>query len=236
MSNIKNPVCVIVGAGPGNGAALAKKFAGEGFEVALLARNRERLSELAAALPRAQAYACDVIDTASVSSAFNAIARDMGAVDTVIYNAGKGILGDALSVCIDDFESAWRVNALGAFVVAQQVLPAMRQADKGTILFMGATASRRGGAKTAAFAPAKAAQRIFAESLARAYGPDGTHVGLIIIDAVVDEPYARSQFPDREDSFFCKPADIADSAFMLAKQLPSAWTFELELRPSGERW
>lgn len=236
MSHPQNPVCVIVGAGPGNGAALAQKFAMEGFDVALLARNLPRLLSLTATLPRAKAFACDVTDAASVESAFTAIAQEMGAVDTVIYNAGKGAWGDALSVSPEDFETAWRTNAFGAFTVARQVLPAMRQAGKGTIVFIGATASRRGGAKAAAFASAKAAQRIFAESLARAYGPDGVHVCLIVIDAVVDSPSARAQFADRGDSFFCKPADIAETAFMLSRQAPSAWTFELEVRPFGERW
>lgn len=236
MSHPQNPVCVIVGAGPGNGAALAQKFAKEGFDVALLARNQQRLASLATFLPRAKAFACDVTDSASVHSAFTAIAQEMGAVDTVIYNAGKGVWGDALSVSLEDFEAVWRVNALGSFMVARQVLPAMRQAGKGTIIFMGATASRRGAAKAVAFAPAKAAQRILAESLARAYGPDGVHVCLIVIDGVVDEPYSRAQFPDRGDSFFCKPVDIAETAFLLSQQAPSAWTFELEVRPFGERW
>ena len=236
MSNPVNPVCVIVGAGPGNGAALAQKFAAEGFDIALLARNRERLSALAASMPRTKTFVCDVTETASVKSAFTAIAQEMGAVDTVIYNAGKGVWGDALSVSAGDFEAAWRANALGSFLVAQQVLPAMRQAGKGTIIFMGATASRRGGAKAAAFAAAKAAQRVLAESLARAYGPDGVHVCLIVIDAVVDEPHSRAMFSDRDESFFCKPADIAETAFMLSRQPSSAWTFELEVRPFAERW
>lgn len=236
MSNPQNPICVIVGTGPGNGAALASKFAKEGFDVALLARNEERLASLAASISRAQAFTCDVTDAASVDVAFTAIGQEMGPVDTVVYNAGKGVWGDAMSVTPEGFEMAWRVNALGSFLVAQQVLPAMRAAGKGTIIFMGATASRRGGAKAAAFASAKAAQRILAESLARAYGPDGVHVCLIVIDAVVDEPHSRAMFSDRGDSFFCKPVDIAETAFMLSRQEPSAWTFELEVRPFGERW
>lgn len=236
MPHPQNPVCVIVGVGPGNGTALAQKFAHEGYAVALLARNLSRLSSLAAALPLAQAFACDVTDADSVHSAFAAIAHEMGPVEIAIYNAGKGVWGDALSVSPKDFEVAWRANAWGSFLVAQQVLPTMRQAGRGTIIFMGATASRRGGAKAAAFASAKAAQRVFAESLARAYGPDGIHVCVIVIDAVVDEPHSRAQLHDRGDGFFCKPVDIAETAFMLSKQAPSAWTFELEVRPFGERW
>ena len=96
--------------------------------------------------------------------------------------------------------------------------------------------SRRGGAKTAAFASAKAAQRSLAESLARSLGSSGIHVSLIIIDGIVDEPSVRTKLADKLDSFFVKPDDVADTAAMLTRQKPSAWTFELEARPFGETW
>jgi NAD(P)-dependent dehydrogenase (short-subunit alcohol dehydrogenase family) len=97
-------------------------------------------------------------------------------------------------------------------------------------------ASRRGGAKTAAFASAKAAQRSLAESLARSLGPSKIHVSLIIIDGIVDEPSIRTKLADKLDSFFVKPDHVADTALMLTRQKPSAWTFELEARPFGETW
>lgn len=230
----ETPVCVIVGAGPGNGAAFARRFASAGYRVALLARGQARLLSLAATIPDARAIVCDVSNSASVRLAFETILRDLGRIDVLIYNAGKGIWGDALKVNEQDFELAWRTNAFGAYVGARQVLPAMLEAGRGTILFIGATASRRGRANTAAFAAAKAAQRSLAESLARAYGPRGIHVGLLIIDGVVDEPTARATMADRPDDFFIKPDDIAETAFFLSQQAPSAWTFELDVRPFGE--
>jgi NAD(P)-dependent dehydrogenase (short-subunit alcohol dehydrogenase family) len=136
----------------------------------------------------------------------------------------------------DDFEAAWRTNTFGAFAAARSVIPAMKRRAAGHIIFVGATASRRGGAKTVAFASAKAAQRSLAESLARSLGPSKIHVSLIIIDGIVDEPSIRTKLADKPDSFFVKPDDIADTALMLTRQKPSAWTFELEARPFGETW
>jgi NAD(P)-dependent dehydrogenase (short-subunit alcohol dehydrogenase family) len=230
------PVCAVVGAGPGNGAAFARRFAAEGYRVALLARNSERLAELAATIPDSRAYPCDVTDGESIRAAFEAIARDLGPVEVLAYNAGKMVWGDPLALSEADFEAAWRINAQGAFLTARAVLPAMLEAGRGTILFIGATASRRGRPNTTAFAAAKAAQRSLAESLARAYGPKGIHVSLLIIDGVVDEPVNRPAFAGRPDEFFLKPDDIAETAVFLARQPRSAWTFELDVRPFVEQW
>jgi hypothetical protein len=167
---------------------------------------------------------------------FEAIESDLGSVDVLIYNAGKGVWGSAEEVTFEDFEAAWRTNTFGAFAAARSVITAMKRRAAGHIIFVGATASRRGGAKTAAFASAKAAQRSLAESLARSLGPSKIHVSLIIIDGIVDEPSIRTKLADKLDSFFVKPDDIADTALMLTRQKPSAWTFELEARPFGETW
>jgi NAD(P)-dependent dehydrogenase (short-subunit alcohol dehydrogenase family) len=131
---------------------------------------------------------------------------------------------------------SWRINALGALVAAQQVIPGMKQKGSGTILMIGATASLRGGPMTAAFASAKAAQRSLAQSMARHLWPQGIHVALVIIDGVVDLPRTREQLPDKPDDFFVRPDDLADTAFALTRQKRSAWSFEVEARPFGERW
>lgn len=230
------PICAVTGVGPGNGAALARRFAAGGYTVALLARNPEFTGNLAAELGDARAYACDVTDRASVERAFASIRQDLGEVDALIYNAGSGTWGTVEDISVDDFEMSWRVNALGALVAAQQVIPAMKQKGGGEILFIGATASRRGGAKAAAFAPAKAAQRSLAEAMARHLWPLGIHVALVIIDGVVDLPKTRKRMPDKPAEFFVKPEELADTAFMLTRQKRSAWSFEVEARPFGENW
>ena len=230
------PVCVVVGVGPGNGAALARRFHVEGYAVALLARSTELSEALAKELAGARAYSCDVTDEASVERTFSAIATELGAVEALIYNAGSGVWGTIEDVTAKDFEQSWRVNTLGAFLTSKQVVPSMKAAGHGSIVFIGATASRRGNVKTAAFAPAKAAQRSLAESMARHLWPAGVHVAVMIVDGVVDLPRTRKMMPDQPDSFFLKPGDLAESVLQVTKQARSAWSFEVEARPFGERW
>jgi NAD(P)-dependent dehydrogenase (short-subunit alcohol dehydrogenase family) len=230
------PVCAVVGVGPGNGAALARRFAAAGYAVALLARGSDTSAPLARELDGARAYECDAADAASIARAFAAIRAELGEVDTLVWNAGSGSWGTVESISPADFEQAWRVNAFGALVAAQEVIPAMKRAGRGNILFIGATASRRGGVKTAAFAPAKAAQRSLAESMARQLWPQGIHVALLIVDGVVDLPRTRAMMRDKPDDFFIKPAELAETTFALTEQRRSAWSFEVEVRPFGESW
>jgi NAD(P)-dependent dehydrogenase (short-subunit alcohol dehydrogenase family) len=236
MSEAKKRVCAVVGVGPGNGAALAKRFAGEGYAVALLARGTELTSALAKELPGSRAFSCDVADTASVEKAFAGVREALGEVDTLIYNAGSGTWGTIEDATPADFEASWRVNTLGAFVASKQVIPAMKKAGRGNIVFIGATASRRGNVKTAVFAPAKAAQRSLAESMARYLWPAGIHVAVVIVDGVVDLPRTRAMLKDKPDTFFIKPDDLADSVFHVTEQRRSTWSFEVEARPFGETW
>src|SRR4051812_28698039 len=112
------PVCVVVGVGPGNGAALARRFHNEGYAVALLARSSELSAALARELPSSRAYTCDVSDEASVERAFSAIAAEMGAAEVLIYNAGSGVWATIEDVSARDFEQSWRVNTFGAFLSA----------------------------------------------------------------------------------------------------------------------
>jgi NAD(P)-dependent dehydrogenase (short-subunit alcohol dehydrogenase family) len=233
---MSKPVCVVVGVGPGNGAALARRFHAAGYAVALLARSTELTTALARELDGARAYACDVGDEASVTRVFAALATEMGPVEVLVYNAGSGVWGTIEEVKAQDFEASWRVNALGSFLASKQVVGAMKSAGHGSIVFIGATASRRGNVKTAAFAPAKAAQRSLAESMARHLWPAGVHVALVVVDGVVDLPRTRQMMPGKPDSFFVAPKDVAEAAFQLTRQPRSTWTFELEVRPFGETW
>jgi len=210
---MKKPVCVVVGVGPGNGAALARRFHAEGYAVALLARSAELIASLAGELAGARAYPCDVTDQASVERTFSSIAAEMGPVEVLVYNAGSGVWGTIEDLTANDFEQSWRVNTLGAFLTSKQVAASMKAAGHGNIVFIGATASRRGNVKTAAFAPAKAAQRSLAESMARHLWPAGVHVAVVIIDGVVDLPRIRKVMPDQPDSFFVKPADSQSRSF-----------------------
>jgi NAD(P)-dependent dehydrogenase (short-subunit alcohol dehydrogenase family) len=230
------PVCAVAGVGPGNGAAFARRFASEGYAVALLARTTELTARLAESLPDARAYVCDVADASSLARTFDAVRRDLGDPDVLVYNAGSGVWGSIEEATAADFETAWRVNTLGGFLATKQVIPAMKRAGRGSIVFVGATASRKAGPRSAAFSSAKGAQRSLAESMARALWPAGIHVALIVVDGVVDLPRTRERMPGKPDSFFIKPDDVAEIGFRLTQQRPSAWSFEVEARPYGESW
>jgi NAD(P)-dependent dehydrogenase (short-subunit alcohol dehydrogenase family) len=233
---MKKPVCVVVGVGPGNGAAFAKRFAGEGYAVALLARTTDFAAPLAAELGDARAYACDVGDMAAIARSFQAIRQDLGDVEVLVYNAGSGVFATVEDVKPADFESALRVNALGALAASQEVIAPMKKAGKGSIIFVGATASRRGSARAAGFAPAKAAQRSLAESMARHLWPAGIHVALLILDGVVATPGTLERMSDKPESFFIKPEEVAETALQIVRQSRSVWSFEVEARPFGETW
>ena len=226
----------MVGVGPGNGAALGRRFAREGYAVALLARTTATSEPLAASLTDARSYLCDVTDAASVAQVFAAIGREMGSVHTLVFNAGSGTWGNVEDIDAAAFEGAFRVNALGLLLAAKQVVPAMKRQGGGNIVVIGATSSRRGVARTAAFAPAKAAQKSLAESMARHLWPQNIHVSLIIVDGVVDLPRTRAMMKDKPDDFFIAPDDLADTAFHLTTQPRSAWSFEVEARPFRENW
>lgn len=230
------PVAVVAGAGPGNGQALARRFAEAGYAVALLARDQARVTALASEIPDARGYACDVGDAGSVSAAFTNIRGDLGEVDVLLYNAGSGVFADVETITPEQFEASWRVNAFGALLCAKEAIPHMVERGKGDIVFIGATASRRGGANTAAFAPAKAAQRSLAESMARKLWPKGVHVALVIVDGVVETPASRERMPDRPVEAFVSPVSLAETVYGLTIQDRRGWSFELEVRPFLEPW
>jgi NAD(P)-dependent dehydrogenase (short-subunit alcohol dehydrogenase family) len=229
-------VAVVAGVGPGNGAALARRFAAEGYRIALLARAKTSFASLAEELPMARGYECDVSDANAVGAAFARIRNELGSVDVLLFNAGAGVFADVEAITPAQFEASWRVNALGALLCGQQVIPEMKARSRGSIIFIGATASRRGGPRTAAFAPAKAAQRSLAESMAKSLWPSGIHVALIIIDGVVDLPRTRERTPDKPDEAFVDPAGVAQIAMDLCRQDRRAWSFEVEARPAVETW
>ena len=233
---MSKPVCVIVGVGSGNGAAFSRKFAEEGYRVAMLARNIPRLKELETEIKDARAYQYDVTESEGAEAVFSQIESEMGRISVLIYNAGAGDFGNIDETTVESFQRAWEVNARGLLVVAKQVIPQMRKLEGGNIVIIGATASIKGGANFAPFASAKAAQRSLAQSIARYLDPEKIHVSYVIIDGVIDLERTRKAMPDKPDDYFMSAEDIAESVFFLTQQPSSAWTFELDLRPFGEKW
>ena len=228
--------CVVTGVGPGTGAALVRRFAREGHRVAMLARSPEFLGELERELPTAKAFPTDVADPAAVAATFARVRAELGPVGILLHNAGNAVFGDFLGINAESFEQSWRVNALGLLLCGQEAARDMIAAGSGAIVVTGATAALRGGANFAAFAPAKAAQRSLAQSMARLLGPKGVHVAYVVVDGVIDMPTTRRFLADRPDDFFLRPDAIAETVLALVRQDRSAWTFELDVRPFGEKW
>lgn len=230
------PVCVISGVGPGTGSALVRRFAAGGYRIAMLARNAERLADLATQVPSAKAYVCDVSGQSQVNTALASVEREMGAPNVLIHNAVGGAWGTFIEIDPAVLNSNFQVNTMGLLYLAQRVASAMVTAGQGAIIVTGNTSAQRGRANFAGFAPTKAAQRILAEAMARDLGPKGVHVAYIVIDAVIDVPWARERFKNKPDDFFIAPAAIADEAWHAASQPRSAWSFNVEIRPFGETW
>jgi NAD(P)-dependent dehydrogenase (short-subunit alcohol dehydrogenase family) len=229
-------VCVVAGVGPGNGAAFARKFAAEGYGVAMLARTEERLREFEAQIPGTSGYPLDVGDADAIRNTFSKVRSDLGAVDVLLHNAGGGRFSSFMDTTPEVFEESWRTNTLSLLLCGQAVVPDMLNRGGGAIVVTGATASVRGGAAFAGFAPAKGGQRLLAQSMARSLGPQGIHVAYVLVDGVIDIPRTRGFFSDKPDDFFLKPDSIAETVYHLAHQDRSAWTSELDLRPFGEKW
>ncbi len=236
MSDTDNkPVCVVTGVGPGTGRAIVERFARE-YRVAMIARNGNRLDELATQLPDALAVPCDVTDADALTDALAVVRGELGRPQVVVHNAVGGAFGDVLEVDIALLQRNFDVNVKALLHLIKETAPDMIESGNGSIVVTGNTAAYRGKSHFAGFAPTKAAQRILAESAARSLGPQGVHVAYLAIDAVIDVPWTRKRYADAPDAFFCKPADIAAECWHLAHQPRSAWTFDSVIRPFGETW
>ena len=231
-------VAAVLGVGPGLGAAVARRFAREGFAVGLMARSEESLAtareEVEGSGGTALGVTADATDAASVASAFDRVREELGEPEVFVYNAGAFQMGGILELSPEQFDDCFRANCSGAFYGAQQVLPAMVERGRGTVILTGATAALRGSARFAALATGKFGLRALAQSMAREFGPQGIHVAHVIIDGQINTPRLREAQPDREESTTLSPESIAETYWQLHAQDPTAWTLELDLRPAGE--
>lgn len=230
------PLAIITGVGPGTGAAMARRFSEGGYHVAMLARDADRLAALAHELPDSIAVPCDVADPSALIARLDELIARFGAPKIVVHNAVGGAFGNFLDVAPEVLERNFQINVMALFHLARRLAPAMVAAGGGSLIVTGNTSALRGKANFAGFAPTKAAQRILAESIAREMGPKGLHVAYLLIDAVIDVPWTRARYKDVKDDFFIKPAAIAEEAWHIAHQNRSAWSFLVEVRPSGENW
>lgn len=237
-------VCLIVGAGNGLGAGLARVFARAGMTVCLVRRHLEALEPLVQEIRTlgmdAHGFAVDARDPMALGALFDQIEQTVGSIEVTIFNVGGNVRAGVLETSAETYLKTWQTSALAGFLTGQQAARVMQLRGRGTILFTGATASLRGGLGFSAFAAAKTALRAFAQSLAREFGPQGIHVAHVVVDGGIDSPRIRAQQPERvkaagEDGLLM-PEHLAKNYLMLHQQPKDAWTFELDLRPWRERW
>ncbi len=240
----KPSVCCVIGAGDATGSAIARRFAQEGYTVCVARRNEEALQSLRQHIhwegERALAFGLDARREEQVVSFFNRVEAEHGPVEVVVFNVGGNVKFPILETTAQKYFKVWEMCAMAGFLVGREAAKVMLQRERGTILFTGATASTRGGAGFSAFAGGKAALRALAQSMARELGPKGLHIAHVIIDGLIDTAFTQEHFAQRVAEVgpdgILNPDHIAEAYWYLHKQPRDAWTFELDLRPSVERW
>lgn len=238
------PVCAIVGAGEGLGRALAAKFAGNGFDIALISRSEtgSGAAAKAAATANPQAavrfFAADALQPETVEQACHRSAHEMGDAEVLIYNVRDTFTAcEPLEMSYADLEDIFRVEVVGALAAAKSVLPAMRKQGHGSVLFSSATAALRGSATHPLYAIGKFGLRALSQSLAKAYSKDGVHIVHLRLDCDLDVPLMRDSYGDRYDpENLANTDDVAETYWWAHQQPKSAWSNEIELRPYTEKW
>ncbi len=224
---------LIVGAGSGLSASLARLFHKEGMQVALAARQTDKLDALCAETD-AKAYACDASSLQDVEKLFSALDTDFSSIDTVVYNPSARVRGPFIEPDPAEVHRAINITAYGAFLVAQAALKRMSEKKKGNVLFTGASAGVKGYPQSASFAMGKFAMRGLAQSLAREFHPQGIHIAHFVIDGGIRSD-RRQEPADRPDSFL-DPDAIADTYLHIMRQPRNSWSWEIELRPFVENF
>jgi NAD(P)-dependent dehydrogenase (short-subunit alcohol dehydrogenase family) len=239
------PVALVIGAGDGNGAAIARRFAREGYTACVVRRTEQALQPLVEAIKadgrRAHAFAADARKEEAVVALLEQIERDIGPVEVLVFNVGANVPCSILEETSRKYFKIWEMACFAGFLSAREAAKRMVPRGRGSILFTGATASLRGGATFAAFAGAKHALRALAQSMARELGPKNIHVAHVVVDGAVDTAFIRDNFPAMYAERMPKdgilqPDHIAESFWQLHRQPRDAWTFELDLRPYMETW
>ena len=237
-------VAVVLGVGPKNGlgAALCRRMSQEGLHVLVSGRTESSLSAVVEEVQSlggdASFYVADATSEQDIERLFEE-ARSLGTISVSIYNAGNNFPGTIIDMDADYFELTWRVCCFGGFLFGREAVRSM-QASGGTLIFTGASASLRGRANFGAFNSAKGALRNLAQAMAKEYAEQGIHVGHVVIDGPINGDKITEGFPAYAERLgeggMINLEQIAESFAYLYRQPPTAWTFELDLRTSQERW
>ncbi|PPR77117.1 MAG: putative oxidoreductase [Alphaproteobacteria bacterium MarineAlpha2_Bin1] len=235
----KNKCCIILGAGPSIGLAVAKKFASEGFNIALASRDINNLNNIAKnkdlVNKNVKTYKVDASNENQVISLISDAEKDLGPIEVGIYNPSRFVKKSILDLSSKEIEEGWKVTCLGGFVFGKEIAKKLLKRNKGTIIFTGATAGMRGSKDFAAFAIGKFGLRALAQSMARELHPKGIHVLWVNIDGVVNKEQSEKINAIDKESLL-KPYDIANCYLQLHNQSKNAWSHEVELRPWTEKF
>ena len=237
-------VALVVGAGDATGAAIARRFAREGYVACVTRRTADKLQplldEIRAAGGEAHGFGSDARREEQVAALVEGIEAQVGPIEAFVFNIGANVPAGILEETPRKFFKVWEMACFAGFLTGQAVAKRMAGRRRGTIIFTGATAALRGAANFAAFATAKHGLRALAQSMARELGPLNVHVAHVVIDGAIDTAFIRDNFPDlyarKDQNGILSPDHIADAYWYLHTQPRDAWTFELDLRPWVERW
>ncbi len=243
----KNRSVLVMGAGAATGSAIARRFGIEGYQICLARRDKRvagASSDIAATFRdqgiTAHGFTCDARHESEVAGLIDRIEAEIAPLEVVVFNIGGNVRFPIRDTTTRVFEKVWQMACYAGFLTGREAARVMVPRQRGTILFTGATASLRGGSGYVAFSAAKAGLRMVAQSMARELGPQGVHVGHVVIDGAIDTEFIAERFPDKyetrdQDGILC-PTEIAEAYWALHAQHRSAWTFELDLRPWIENW
>ena len=242
----KGGVCLVVGAGDGLGAAIARGFSALGLKVVVTRRPRhaEALEQLASAIRdeggEAYAFPLDARAEADMTALVDRIEAEIGPLEVVVFNIGANVRFSAVETTTRVFSKVWEMACLAGFLTGREAARVMLPRGAGSILFTGATASLRGASGYSAFSAAKGELRNVAQAFARELGPKGLHVAHVVVDGAIDGNFTRQRLADASERLergeILDPAEIARNFVWLHRQGRSAWTFELDLRPWSEPW
>jgi NAD(P)-dependent dehydrogenase (short-subunit alcohol dehydrogenase family) len=240
---MKMKKAIVIGVGPerGLGAQLCHRFAKEGLHVLVAGRTAESLDAVVTSIQAGggEATACvtDATDESQIGTLFDLAGKDL---DLAIYNAGNNTPGRIIDMEAAYFESSWRVCCFGGFLFGREAARRMVPNGGGTLLFTGASASLRGRAMFGAFNSSKGALRNLAQAMAKEYGSDGIHVGHVVVDGAIGGDKIMKGLPQYAEKLgeagMISIEGIVDGFAYLYHQLPRAWSFELDVRTSAEKW
>ena len=247
MAEPRKPVVLVVGAGDFIGSEISKRFAGGGYAVCMGRRHGDQLKPLVeqirASGGEAHPFTLDARSEEDVERVFAEIEKDIGELEVVVFNIGANVNFPIRETTSRVFRKVWEMACYAGFLTGREAAKYMAPRNKGSIFFTGATASMRGSKGFAAFASAKFGLRALAQAMARELGPENIHVAHLVIDSGVDTAWVRERMteagvaPDKlpPDSLM-NPKSVGEAYWNLHQQTRDAWTFELDLRPYGERW